>query len=208
MEDSTPDNSSPTEKAALRSSIKLALAAMRPEERHEASISACQRLMGLDEFRRAGAVMLYMPMTTEVDLSSIALRCIQSGKTVCVPKVVGTDLRPVEITRFDVADMDVDHHGVRTPRDGQPVPVNLLDLVVVPGLAFDSGGRRLGRGGGIYDRFLVRLRRSTITIGIAYDTQIVETVPAAPHDINVHLVVTERRVIQVTPTARARGSSQ
>jgi 5-formyltetrahydrofolate cyclo-ligase len=206
MTDQTSENQIQHRKTALRSSVQLVLAAMTSPMRHGASHAACQRLMGLDQFRHASTVMLYMPMSTEVDLSPVALRCFQIGKTVCVPKVVGHEIIPIEVTNFDVADMDLDGCGVRTPRCGQPVPPNLFDLVVVPGLAFDPMCRRLGRGGGYYDRFLPRLRKNTAAVGIAYDVQIVEEVPALPHDVTMDIVVTERRLIHAaTGHARIRG---
>jgi 5-formyltetrahydrofolate cyclo-ligase len=77
-----------------------------------------------------------------------------------------------------------------------------LDPVVVPGLAFDPHGNRLGRGGRCYDRFLGRLRRSATTVGVVFDLQIVEEVPAPQRDVTVDVVVTDRRV---THTARARS---
>ncbi len=207
MSNPAPENHDELEKSNLRASIKIVLGAMTAKERHDASLAACQKLMGLDLFVHAGAVMLYMPLTSEVDVSSIALRALQAGKTVCVPHVVGTHLRPVEITRFDVADMDLDDHGVRTPRDGAPVSPEILDLIVVPGLAFDSAGHRLGRGGGIYDRFLSRVARRTAVIAIAYDAQVVEHVPSSRHDVPVQFVVTDRRIITSGSAARSRGSS-
>ena len=73
----------------------------------------------------------------------------------------------------------------------------LIDLVVVPGLAFDSGGNRLGRGGGFYDRFLARLRRSAVTIGLAFDLQIIDRVPADDRDFAVGTIVTDRRVCHI-----------
>jgi 5-formyltetrahydrofolate cyclo-ligase len=68
-----------------------------------------------------------------------------------------------------------------------------LDLVVVPGVAFDEGGRRLGRGRGFYDATLAALRPTTATVGLAFDAQVVPSVPSGPHDARLHAVVTERR---------------
>lgn len=198
MSTPTSDNQADAAKKALRASVKLAVAAMSDDARRVASSAACQRLMGLDAFRHASTVMIYMPLPSEVDLCPVALRCFQEGKTVCVPRIVGHDLVPIEIAGLDVAAMDVDGCGVRTPRQGQPVLLDLLDLVVVPGLAFDASGQRLGRGGGYYDRFLSRLRRSTVTVGIGYDVQVVERVPSLPHDVPVAMVVTERRLIRAS----------
>ncbi len=141
--------------------------------------------------------MLYMPLATEVDLTTAAMRCFQAGKTVCVPKVDWNrrDMSAVEVSTFDDHVMDIDEHGLRSPRDSQPLPPRSIDLVVVPGLAFDTHGNRLGRGGGFYDRFLSRLRHGATSVGLAFDFQIVDTVPADERDVSVDLVVTDRRLI-------------
>lgn len=190
----TDDNQS--RKAELRSSIRTAIKNMDEQKRATCSSAACQRLFGLEEFRRAGVVMLYVPLPDEIDLTTVAIRCFQLGKTVCVPHVdwQREDMFPVEVTSFDDEHMHVDERGLRRPREGRPVPLTAIDVVIVPGLAFDVHGHRLGRGGGFYDRFLVRLGRRTTLIGIACDKQIVDAIPIDDHDIPMDLVVTDRRV--------------
>lgn len=161
--------------------------------------------MQLDPFESASVVMLYMPLADEVDLLPLALRCFQMGKTVCVSKVdwQRKDMLAVEVMSFDDHFMEVDEHGVRSPRDGRPVVINSLDLVIVPGLAFDAQGNRLGRGGGYYDRFLKRLAPTTATIGLAFDQQIIDHVPVDERDIRMDMVVTDRR-LTVSPRASSK----
>ncbi|MHC4429114.1 MAG: 5-formyltetrahydrofolate cyclo-ligase [Planctomycetota bacterium] len=191
-------------KIDIRSRMRDALAAMDDRARHDASAAACSHLTSLDAFRHASVVMLYMPVANEVDLTSAALRCFRMGKTVCVPRVdwKRKDLDPVEVTSFDDEVMDTDENGERTPRSGAPLLPTMVDLVVVPGLAFDPLGHRLSRGVGYYDRFLGRLRRSATTVGLAFEVQIIESVPANEWDMSVDIVVTDRRVTHV---ARARS---
>ena len=131
--------------------MKSKLAASSPEQRHIDSVAACTRLMNLEVFKHAAVVMLYMPLAMEVDLTPVALRCFQLGKTVCVPKVdwKRRDMAPVEVTSFDDQVMDIDEHGLRAPRDGQVIVPGSIDLAVAPGLAFDTSGARLGAAGGI-----------------------------------------------------------
>jgi 5-formyltetrahydrofolate cyclo-ligase len=197
------DNHQPRE-SDVRSRMREALSAMNNGTRHDASAAACAHLTGLDAFRHASVVMLYMPLAHEVDLTSAALGCFRTGKTVCVPDVnwKRQDMEPVEIRSFDDEVMDIDENGLRVPRGGAPLPPSMVDLVVVPGLAFDPNGHRLGRGGGCYDRFLRRLRRSATTVGMAFDVQIVDAVPAHEQDMSVDIVVTDRRV---TYAARSRS---
>ncbi len=185
-----------TRKSDLRAQMRTRLRAMTDVQRHEASAAACARLTALEPFLSAGVVMLYMPLPLEVDLTPAALACFRMGKVVCVPRVdwKRRDMAPVEVASFDDRSMDLDEHGIRTPRGGAPMPPALIDLVVVPGLAFDDRGYRLGRGGGFYDRLLSKLRRTATTVGLAFDCQIVDAVPVDDRDMAVDMIVTDRRV--------------
>ena len=193
-------------KASIRATMRARLAELDAERMHAASVSACRRLIGLEAFDHASVVMLYMPLAREVDVTAAAIRCFQLAKTVCVPRVdwERRDMAPIEITTFDDHVMDTDAHGVRTPREGRLVLPAMIDFLVVPGLAFDLLGRRLGRGGGYYDRFLGRLRRSALTVGIAFDEQIIDEVPVDDRDMSVDVVVTDRRLAHARPSRSKR----
>lgn len=193
------DTDSTTQKKALRKEITGMLRKINTEDRHDRSTIVCRRLTGLDAFRHASTVMLYMPLPTEVDVTAIALSCFQQGKTVCVPKVDWDrkDMCAVEVLRFDDSEMDIDEHGIRVPRDIRLTLPEMIDLVVVPGLAFDTKGNRLGRGGGFYDRYLGKLGKHTTKIAVAFDEQIVESVPTERGDLKVDQVVTDRRAIGI-----------
>ena len=183
-------------KKAIRANMRQALKAMTPEQRIAASASACHRLVALEPFVHATTVMLYMPLANEVDVTAAALRCFRAGQTVCVPKVNWDrkDMHSVEVTSLDDRVLDCDEHGVRSPRDGRIILPDSIDVVVVPALAYDPQGNRLGRGGGYYDRFLSKLRPRVTTIGLVFDQQIVDQVPKNQCDMAVDIVVTDRRV--------------
>jgi 5-formyltetrahydrofolate cyclo-ligase len=195
-----------TSKSELRKTIRARLQAMTDEQRHASSLAACSRLLSLEAFVHASSVMLYMPLAMEVDVTPVAIRCFQSQRTVCVPRVDWDrrDMEAVSVTSFDDHVMDVDEHGLRSPRGGRLVVPSTIDLVVVPGIAFDAGGRRLGRGGGYYDRFLSRLRRGATTVGIAFDEQIVDKVPVNDEDVSVDVIVTDRRITTTGATRLRR----
>ncbi len=182
--------------------MRTRLATLTVEQRAEWSNAACVRFVRSDAFLRANRVMLYMPMRSEIDVISIALEAFRRGKSVCVPRVeVGRkSMSAIETTSFDDESMDSDALGVRAPKSGQVISHEEIDLVVVPGVAFDTRGFRLGRGGGYYDRYLARLPRSTITIGICFDFQFVPLIPTEPTDIAVHAVVSDRRGVQRDPS--------
>jgi 5-formyltetrahydrofolate cyclo-ligase len=189
---------------AIRARMRAELSTLSDEERHRASSVACMRLTNLDAFRNASVVLLYMPLAGEVDATPAAIRCFQFGKTVCVPRVDWNrrDITAIEVDCFDDHYMETDEHGVRSPRQGRPFVPASIDLVVVPGLAFDTRGRRVGRAGGCYERYLMRLHRSTVKVGLAFDRQIIDRIPAPGDDTRMNVIVTDRRVTRT----RARRS--
>jgi 5-formyltetrahydrofolate cyclo-ligase len=182
-------------KSALRRQLRDQLAAMPEGERHQKSLSACSFVATSPEFAAARVVMLYLSMPTEVDTSPLALKCWQAGKTVVVPKVSWDQRRmlPVEISSL-TDHVTTSGPGVREPIGGKPVPVDLIDLVVVPGLGFSEKGYRIGRGMGFYDRFLAQGEFIGISCGLAFDEQIVVDLPVLDHDIPLSMLVTDRGV--------------
>jgi 5-formyltetrahydrofolate cyclo-ligase len=189
-------------KAELRQQMREHLQAMSEEDRRVASNAACARLVRREAFRHASTMMLYMSVTGEIDATPAAIRAYQLGRTVCVPRFDWDRgwTRVVEVTTFDDHYLETDEHGVRPPRGGRLIVPETVDLVVVPGLAFDARGHRLGRGDGYYDRFLARLPHTTTTIGLCFDSQIVDNVPVDETDRGVDLVVTDRRVTRAQPS--------
>jgi len=184
-------------KKTMRARLREQLQAIPAEELHARSGSACRRLCETDRFADAEALMIFLPLTHEVDARPIAVRAWQAGKTVTVPLVSYEQRRMMPLAIRSLAEpMEADRYGVRTPIDGEPIPPEMIDLVVVPGLAFDVEGRRIGRGGGFYDRFLAQPAFGGRSCGLALEEQIVERVPTAEHDVMLGMLVTDRRVLQ------------
>jgi 5-formyltetrahydrofolate cyclo-ligase len=184
-------------KKAARAEAKRRIAALTDEERHERSLEACLRVGEVGPFRRASVVMLYMPLPRELDVTALALRCFQLGKSVCVPRVEWEQRRmmAVEIHRWDDRGMRTER-GVREPIEGAPVAARDIDVVFCPGMAFDLAAHRLGRGGGFYDRFLGQPELRATAVGIGFDVQVMEDLPVLEHDAPLHAVVTDRRLIE------------
>lgn len=136
--------------------------------------------------------MVFLSLPTEVDTTPVVLKCWQDRKRVLVPKISWNQRRilPVEI-RSLTDDLHVSQWGVREPTSGAPFPISLIDLVVVPGLAFDEYGNRLGRGRGFYDRFLAHPEFKGTACALALEQQVVPNVPISPHDQMVSMVVTD-----------------
>ncbi|MCK4871542.1 MAG: 5-formyltetrahydrofolate cyclo-ligase [Phycisphaerales bacterium] len=195
MTDPISANRSDT-KEAIRAEAAARVGELTTQARHDLSSRACLHVAETGAFRRAGVVLLYMPMPSEVDVTPLVLRCFQLGKTVCVPRTEWKErhMIAVEIHSMDDREMTT-KHGVREPIGGIPVSERDIDLVVVPAAAFDTHARRLGRGGGFYDRFLSRPKLRAITIGIGFEAQVFDRIPTESHDVPLDMVVTDQRTI-------------
>ena len=183
-------------KKALRAQLRQRLQQLDAQDIHDRSQAAAQQLCQCKVFAKAQAVMLFLPMPHEVDAQPVAIRAWQMGKTVTVPLVSYEQkhMLPVEIRSLNEP-MSTDRYGVRSPANGQPLPIDMIDLVVVPGLAFDREGHRVGRGGGFYDRFLAQPVFKGVTCGLCFDDQLLQEVPVVSHDVPLHMLVTDRQVL-------------
>ena len=194
-----------SDKSALRAHVRDRIRGMDAGAREAASRHACERLASDRRFTGASSVMLYMPMRSELDVTPLAMAALRQGKRVSVPRAdaaAGT-LTPIGVDSFGADSMPTDSMGVRTPSDGPEVAPDSLDLVVVPGMAFDRSGHRLGRGAGYYDRFLSRLSPRTATAGICFDEQLVDAVPHGDHDRTVDCVITPSHTISASRTSNS-----
>lgn len=154
--------------------------------------------------RGARCLMVFDALGDEPDLASVASASIAGGKTVCYPRIDWDQrvLRPVAVDSHEFPRM-AHRHGVREPTEGREVGADELDLVIVPGVAFDARGARLGRGGGFYDRFLSTLvtrveRKGAHAIGVCFDCQRVARVVMEEHDARMDAVVSEKGVFTST----------
>jgi 5-formyltetrahydrofolate cyclo-ligase len=185
------------DKQALRQRVLAARDELTAEERRSKSEAVCRRLIALPELADAAAVLAFASFRSEVDTRPLIDSCLGRGLTVALPRVT----RRHEMEAFAVVDPDGDletgYCSIPEPRDGlEPIAPALLDVVVVPGAAFDAQGERVGYGGGFYDTYLRRLRPGVPRVAAAFDLQVVATVPRVAHDLTVDLVVTETRVLR------------
>ena len=185
------------DKAQLRRIIKSRLVQIDESQRVEKSRKACQYLIEADEFRKAHTVMIYLSFAHEVDTTAVILHCWQHGKTVVAPKVSWQQrhMIPVEINSLE-SGISTGAGGLRNPTTGMPMPLEDIDVVVAPGLAFDRKGNRLGRGGAYYDRFLASEQLKATVCSLAFAEQIVDAVPVEEHDRRVDFIVTDEGIIK------------
>lgn len=193
----------------LRKEMKAKLRAMSPEEISSKSYAACKALIALPEYHHAQAIMLYLPIPQEVDTAEIALHTWRERKTILVPKINWEQrhMLAMQIHSFDDG-VVYGQFGLREPDDGPVWPSEEIDLIIVPALAYDRSGGRLGRGGGFYDRFLAEPGVHATTCGLGFDEQLVDNLPTARHDHPIDLLVTNKEVLRFKPSdwpSRAKG---
>lgn len=184
-------------KRALRKRMIDARDALAPALRARASRAIARRIAALASFERAQVVLLTLPYRSEWDATLLARHALDAGKIVAAPRVDPSSrmLRPLRVVDLD-ADIEPGYRDIPEPRAACPaVALDTIDWVLVPGVAFDAAGRRLGYGGGYYDRLLPLLRRGVARVAGAFEAQIVDAVPALAHDVAVDCVVTEVRTL-------------
>lgn len=182
-------------KKEIRQHLRRVLTGIPPETLHERSNRACARLVETREYHRAQILMLFLSLPNETDTTSLVLQAWRDHKRVLAPKVGWEQRRmlPIEIQSLsdDVSESPL---GIREPARGAPIPVADIDLVVVPGLAFDGHGNRIGRGRGFYDRFLAHPDWHGVACGLALEEQYIDQVPTNEHDRPVDILVTDEVV--------------
>lgn len=181
------------QKAALRAQVSAELRKMTPEERTAASRLLCARLEEQTLWREAKSVLFYAPLREEPDVWPLVTDAIAGGKMALLPRFDAEQKHYVVCQINDaVRDVWKGQFGVREPMEScAKISLNRLDLILVPGIAFDLDGRRLGRGMGFYDRLLAVLHGPTC--GVAFDQQIVRQIPVEPHDMRLSCILTPTR---------------
>lgn len=182
-------------KADIRERARSARRCLDPGFCADAAERIAEDLLSLPELRVARVVMAYAASPEELDPAPVIEALHGLGKAVALPRVESPGVLGVHLFAHG-DELEGGAFGIRQPYAHAPrLPFESIDAVIVPGVAFDSLGRRVGYGGGYYDRLLPQLRPDCLRIGIAYDEQLAEELPAEDHDERVHVVVTPTRVI-------------
>ena len=183
-------------KASLREQTRSRLEALTAVERVAASTRLCVRLKEQGIWRAARSVLFFAPRPDEPDLWPVLHEAIAAGMSVSLPSFDPETNQYVARQLVDPVNQIVaGKFGIREPAEScTAVPLNRLDLALVPGVAFDARGARLGRGRGFYDRLLTNVRGSKC--GVAFEEQIVDAVPVGPLDIRLNCILTPTRWIE------------
>lgn len=178
---------------ALQARIKLS-----PALNREKSGLITRRFFTLPDYKKAATVMFYVSRSSEVDTHRMIQRALEEKKRVAVPVMIPEKRRLIPVVIHDFyRDLAPGKMGVLEPVLSEEVilPPGEIDLLVLPGLAFDRRGNRVGRGQAYFDIFLKELSPEAARVGLAFEMQIIEEVPVDSHDMPVDKIVTEKRVI-------------
>lgn len=183
------------EKKDLRRNMIAKRDQLTTDEVKTKSLRVADRLFELDAYKKAGRIFTFLSFGSELDTRPIVEAALAEGKTLIVPRVNRETKRLdlYEITGYD--GLVPGGYGILEPTDEHVrVSENNVDLILVPGVAFDESGGRLGYGAGFYDKILSKTRAALVAL--CFELQIVTEVPREPHDIPVPLILTEERVIR------------
>ena len=180
------------EKARLRRQALDWLATLSSQARIAGDEALFRRFLALPQIESVRTVLLYHGMDTEPDTVRLLPPLWDMGKQVCLPRCLPGNQMEARLVQRD-STLVRHPYGMLEPGPDCPlIPPDQIDLVLVPGLAFDRSGGRLGRGGGYYDRWLAGF--SGITAALCRDGLLMEAIPRLPHDLGVDLVITETRL--------------
>jgi 5-formyltetrahydrofolate cyclo-ligase len=182
-----------TGKSRLREDLLVRSRQSTPEERAEASRVICRQIAASTPWLAARSLLFYAPLPLEPNISPLLASTFSLGKHAALPRYDAT-LKAYQVAEVSDVEKDIipGTFGIAEPRPECPtVPLNQLDLALVPGVGFDRVGRRLGRGKGYYDRLLADFEG--IRCGVAFDWQLTEELPEEPHDIRMDWILTPTR---------------
>ena len=179
------------DKPQLRAHMKRVRAAVPDRARQSAAI--CGHVLAMPEYARAGCVLLYMPIGSEVDVRHVLEHAFRQGKTVCLP--VCREGGAMDAVRYTGEScLHPGAYGILEP-EGDVVPPERIELVLCPGLAFDEKGGRLGYGGGYYDRYLSKVH--PFCAGVCYTECVIESVPVGRCDVPMAALVSPQGVTRM-----------
>ncbi len=185
-------------KSQLRSEFLEKRNKLSAAELNEKSSAIALKLLASSEFKSAKAIFCYVSFNSEVETHFFIKESLKLGKKVAVPHVdfKYEKMMPSLIKNFE-RDLEKTRIGILEPKEFaiNPVEPEEIDLIIVPGVVFDLHGHRVGSGKGYYDKFLEKIHSGAKLIGIAFDLQILGKIAKEEHDIKMHKIITEKRVI-------------
>lgn len=185
-------------KLEIRNDTEKKIAALADRELAQKTRQIEKRLFEFANFLEAKISLLYMNAAYEVDTRDIVQKCLDHNKVVVLP-AFEEEKRRVKLMKIDQIESDL-APGIRgvpepNPERCKPVPIESIDIAIIPGIAFDEKGGRIGTGRGYYDKLIPRLAVTTRKVALALECQIIPQVPMETHDRHVDIIITENRII-------------
>ena len=180
----------------MRKTVISSRDALSIETRKAKDESILRRLLTLPEFTKAGTILFYASFRSEVDTMQLLRQSLLEGKTVVLPRVDTSSTSLVLYSIRSMEDLAPGCYGILEPAVNEDRNVHdvSIDLMIVPGVAFDEHCNRLGYGKGYYDRLL--FLKKAPAVALAYEEQILDSIPADAHDIKMDKVITDKRIIE------------
>ncbi len=185
-------------KDKLRGEIKKIRKNLSREEVFEKSKKIKKQLFKIDEFKQANNILFYVSYNNEVNTHEMIKECLSSKKHVIVP-ITDKENRCLIVSKLEKwDDLEIGAYGILEPKKDavKEVSIDIIDLVIVPGLVFDLQGHRIGHGMGYYDRLLKQLK-NILSVGLAFEYQIIEKIPVDEYDVPVSMIITEDGTIEL-----------
>ena len=168
-------------------------------EKNEKSLAISKRLFGMDEFKKSKTVFCFLSTLFEVQTEKIIRESLRLGKQVLVP-LLDPEEGNLQASRIPSLDIDfmIGKYGIKQPtlKSRDIVACSNIDFVVVPGLAFDNIGNRIGYGAGFYDKFFKKISSGVTRVAVSYDFQLFNLVPHSDLDEPVHFLITETQALR------------
>ena len=185
-------------KLQIRDEVTEKLARLPKEELTEKTLQIENQLFEFANFLESKIILMYMPMGQQVETHAIIRRAFDYNKIIVLP-AFAVDAHDVQLLKIDRLETDLIEgpRGIQEPNPARckVVPIDRIDIAIIPVVALDEKGGRLGSGDGYYDRIIPKLPITARKVSLAYEDQIVPQVPMESHDKHVDIVITNRRVI-------------
>ena len=189
----TIDENISAKKKILRREIKSRLATLSADERLSLSHTVTEKFLAHSIYRNSKILMAYFSTAEEIQLQKFFSAAFSDGKILAVPFIEGREMHAVILPELDA--VEIGAYGILTVKSSarKIIDAAKINCIVTPGLAFDANGNRLGKGGGFYDKFLSRAVNA-VKVALAFDVQIVDSVPIEPHDVSVDFIFTPTKI--------------
>jgi 5-formyltetrahydrofolate cyclo-ligase len=185
-------------KSEIRGSALALRDGLTAEERSSKSMEIMERLFDFANFLEAKIVLFYMNAKNEVATEDMIRKAMEYGKGIVLPWVDKKEKQIIPLKIDDLSrDLKPGYQNITEPipQRCKPMPFEHIDLAIIPGIAFDERGGRIGHGTGFYDRLIPQFHVTTRKVALAFECQIVSQIPMEPHDRYTDIIITEKRII-------------